>query len=119
MKIDEIVRMQKSYREGVAHHSGPESCVGDRKVVDEALTGEHSGWPLSREILIKNRGADVLLICGRQHRSGRNREPRPILARSKTPCMSGTISYGNREILHLSAEEGAADRIGKSKDARR
>jgi hypothetical protein len=50
MKIDEIARMEKSYREGIASYSGPESCVGDRKVVDEALTGEHSGWPLSREI---------------------------------------------------------------------
>jgi hypothetical protein len=33
--------------------------------------------------------------------------------------MDGNTLHGNREIPSLSADEGAADRIGKSEDARR
>ena len=35
--------------EGVANHIGPESCAGLREGVGEALTGERTGQPLSRE----------------------------------------------------------------------
>ncbi|GAB2188316.1 hypothetical protein LAB1_56270 [Roseibium sp. LAB1] len=37
------------YIEGVATHSGPESCGYDREVMREALTGGSAGQPLSRE----------------------------------------------------------------------
>ena len=42
--------MKEPHIEGVATHDDPESCVGDRKVDGEALTGAHAGWVLSREI---------------------------------------------------------------------
>lgn len=42
--------MQEPHAEGVANHSDPESCAGDRKGVGEALTGAVMGWVLSREI---------------------------------------------------------------------
>jgi hypothetical protein len=32
--------------EGVANHGGPESCVGARKGVGEALTGVRAGWDI-------------------------------------------------------------------------
>ena len=35
--------------EGVANHSGPESCAVAREGVGEALTGVRIGQPLSRE----------------------------------------------------------------------
>ncbi len=38
--------MKEPYREGVAIHSGPKSCVGVRKGHDEALTGVRTGWAL-------------------------------------------------------------------------
>ena len=44
--------MQVSYSEGLAIHTGPESCVGIREDAGEALTGEHIGKPSSRESLI-------------------------------------------------------------------
>ena len=44
--------MQVSYSEGVANHTGPESCVCIREDVGEALTGERIGQPSSRENLI-------------------------------------------------------------------
>lgn len=32
--------------EGVANHGGPESCVGAREGVGEALTGARAGWDM-------------------------------------------------------------------------
>ena len=37
------------YGEGVANHTGPESCVDARKGIGEALTGEVRAGLLSRE----------------------------------------------------------------------
>lgn len=42
--------MKESDVEGVATHDGPESCVEARKGLGEALTREHAGRVLSREI---------------------------------------------------------------------
>ena len=44
--------MRVLYGEGVAIHTGPESCGGGREAVGEALTGERIGQPSSRESLI-------------------------------------------------------------------
>ena len=41
--------MKEPYGEGVASHTGPESCVDGRKAIGEALTGVRAGWVLSRE----------------------------------------------------------------------
>jgi RNA-directed DNA polymerase len=116
--------LKVSYIEGLAIRSGPESCVGDREVEGEALTGERAGWVLSREIHAPPRGgilrgADVLEKNGRPH-SGRRfgKTPRDP-ARSQTPGMYGCTSFGNREIPFLSVAAGCADRIGKSQDVRR
>ena len=43
--------MKESYGEGVASHTGPESCTAARKGVGEALTGVLAGQVLSRESL--------------------------------------------------------------------
>jgi hypothetical protein len=42
--------MKEPYTEDLASRGGPESCVGARKDVGEALTGERIGEVLSREI---------------------------------------------------------------------
>ncbi len=39
-------RMEEPYIEGVATHDGPESCVGFREEVGEALTGVRIGWAI-------------------------------------------------------------------------
>ena len=112
--------MEVSYGEGVAIHTGPESCAVDREVGGEALTGECAGRVLSREISgFQLRGADVLDTGGRPHRSRRFRETRADPARSETPSTHRSTSHGNREIPRLPAARGTAGRIGKSKDARR
>jgi hypothetical protein len=118
--------MKESYGEGIANPTGPESCgVVDRKVAAEALTGVRTGRVWSREInaLWREpwllRGADAVEVSGRPHRTLRYRERRSDPARSETPSTYGSILHGNREVPRLSAEQGAADRIGKSKDVRR
>ena len=116
--------MKESNSEGVATHTGPESCVGVRKDGDEALTGGRAGRVLSREIHDPPeweglRGADVVEVDGRPHCVRRQREARVDPARSETPGMLGHTAHGNREVPRLSAAEGAAVRIGKSKDSRR
>ena len=51
--------MQVPCSEGVANHTGPESCAVHREVPGEALTGVRAGQPLSRE-RISSPGADAV-----------------------------------------------------------
>ena len=117
--------MKVSYVEGIANHNGPESCVGVRKDEDEALTGVRAGRVLSREIhaLPRKRqvlrDADAVEVSGRPHRVHRPRKVCLDPARSETPSMYASTLSGNREIPRLPEAEGAAGRIGKSKDVRR
>jgi hypothetical protein len=117
--------MKVSYSEGVATHTGSESCTLVRKDEGEALTGVRAGQPLSREIEPPSRkrwpllGAHAVERSGRQNWERRYRETLLDLARSKTLRMHASTLSGNREIPCLSVEEGIADRIGKSKDAHR
>lgn len=114
--------MKASYGEGLATHTGLESCIGARKGAGEALTGVRVGQVLSREIETPSRkrwllrGAHAVEIVGRQNWERRYRETLLDSARSKTLSMYVSTLSGNREILCLSPE---GERIGKSKDARR
>jgi len=89
------------------------------------LTGGCTGRVVSREIhaLLRKqqvlRDADAVEAVGRQHQVHRHRKVYQDPARSETPCMYASTLFGNREIPRLSAEERTADRVGKSKDARR
>ncbi len=117
--------MKVPYGDGLATHTGPESCVGAGDCVREALTGGRAGWVLSREIHAPPRerwvlrGADAVEEGGRQHRVRRYGEAHRDPARSETPSMHGSISGGNREIPRSSVGTGSTDRIGNPKGARR
>ncbi len=116
--------MKESYGEGLTPHAGPESCGDVRKGVVEALTGESTGRVLSREIHAPPQGglllgADAVEEGGRQHWACRQGETCLDLARSETLSTYRSTSNGNREIPRPSATEEVADRIEKSKDARR
>ena len=110
--------MKESYVEGLATHSDPESCVTVREGSGEALTGARAGRVLSRE---RNclRGADAVGEGGRPHPVRRYCETYRDPARSETPCTYGNTSRENREIPCPPAADGAAGRVGKSKDAPR
>ena len=111
--------MQESYGEGVATHTGPESCATVRKDRSEALTGEGAGRVLSREIHEPLRGADAVEVGGRPHQMHRHRKVRLDPARSETPSMHASTSHGNREIPCPPGAQQAPGRVGKSKDTRR
>ena len=108
--------MKVSCSEGLANHTGPESWLGDCEVAGQALTGEPAGWVLSREIFMI-RGADGVLLHGRQYRQRREREPLSGPARSETPCMQGSTRSGTREIPS-SASPGGEVRAENPKGGR-
>lgn len=49
VKIGEVLRAEMPHAEGLATHGGSESCVSNREVTGEALTGVCAGLVLSRE----------------------------------------------------------------------
>jgi hypothetical protein len=53
--------VQVHHDEGVANRIDPESCAVAREGISEALTGERTGQPLSRESTLIP-GADVVLL---------------------------------------------------------
>ena len=110
--------MKVPYGEGLATHTGPESCVYTRKGVGEALIGEVRAGLLSRERCCKLWGADVVHKSGRQHRLHRYREMWPNPAWSKTPCTYGSSSSGNREVPRLASGDGAEVRAVNPKGDR-
>ena len=104
--------MKESYGEGPASHTDPESCVGRRKATGEALTGAHADQPSSSEI--SSTGTPTLFIeaegnigCGAIRKSCLSP------AESKTLCMRGNSSHGNREIPSAPVGVGATGRSEK------
>jgi hypothetical protein len=108
--------MKESYSEGLANRAGLGSYAGIREDAGGTLIEVRAGWVLSREMATQNQGADAVMRRGRQHRLQRMPMLQKNPARSKTPCMHGNILVGDWEIPRSSAQ---ADRVGKSKDARR
>ena len=110
--------MKEPYSEGVAIHTGPESCIVTRNGESEALTEGRIGWVWSHEIrfIAGKRCSGTPTPSGwRKAILGTSmmREAfRP--AWSETPGMCGNTLSGSREIPSLSVE--LADCIGKSKD---
>ena len=110
--------MKESCGEGLATHTGPESCGVVREDVVEALTGVRAGRVFSRE-RTPLRGADAVRTSGRHHLARRYRETLRSPAWSETPRTYGNTLSGNREILCSPSADGAAGRVEKSKDVRR
>jgi hypothetical protein len=59
--------VQVHRNEGVAIHIDPESCAKPREGISEALTGECTGQPLSRERPLFPDADVVLLTEGKTH----------------------------------------------------
>ena len=110
--------MKVPYGEGLAIHTGPESCVYIRKGMGEALTGGVRAGLLSRERCGKLWGADAVHKSGRQHRSYRYREMRSDPAWSKTPSTYVSSLHGNREVPRLALPNVGKVRAVNPKGAR-
>ena len=107
--------MKELHGEGVATHTGPESCGVVRKDGVEALTGVRAGRVLSRESSFL-RGADAVRRSGRPDPGHRYRKMLRDPARSQTPGTYGNTLRGNRENP---CSPRATGRVGKSIDVRR
>jgi hypothetical protein len=88
--------MEELYAEGVAIHGGPESCVGAREGVGEALTGARVG----RAIEPRNHqfGVPTPSPWWKATRPAALCETLVGPARSKNHGMHGTSKRENREI---------------------
>ena len=116
--------MRVPYDEGLASHVVPESCVDDRKVGGEALTGEVRAGLLSPENLL--RSADAVMTGGRQQWASRQCEGRSHSAWSKTPRTHRSISqgrtplpFGSREIPGLAWVTAQARAVNPKGERRR
>ena len=99
--------------EGVASHTDPESCAGTREGTGEALTGAHTGQPLSCEINPSR--VPTLFIHMEGHIvHGVTRESCTDPAQSETLSMCGNSMRGSREIPEVPAE-ALAGRSEKAK----
>ncbi len=110
--------MKVLYGEGVATHTGPESCGDVCEGMAEALTGDCVGQVLSRERLVLQ-DADDVNNYGRQHSPLRYRKRWTDPAWSETLGMHISFSHGNREIPQPTPENGAGVRVENPKGARR
>ena len=63
--------MKESHSEGIADHTGSESCGEPQEGLAEALTGESTGRAIEPRNYMKLRDADALSLCGRLHRQQR------------------------------------------------
>jgi RNA-directed DNA polymerase len=106
--------MKEPYGEGVASHTGPESCAGRREAAGEALTGVHADQPLSSEI--NSSGTPTRLTTAEGNiEQGVRRESCSGPAESKTLCMRGNSLRGNREVPSVPLADGAMGRSEKVK----
>lgn len=104
--------MKESYGEGLASHTGPESCAGRREAAGEALTGVHADQPLSSEI--NSIGMPTLLTKAEGNiEHDDTRKPCSGPAESKTLCMRGNSLHGNREVPSAPTADGAMGRSEK------
>lgn len=105
--------MQVPCSEGIANHTGPESCAAHREVPREALTGVHAGQPLSRE-----RNSIRVPTSSDSRKATRMGAPSQAPARPgvvEDPGMHARSLHGNREIssLTVGACTRPVARIGK------
>jgi hypothetical protein len=95
------------YGEGIANHTGPESCAAYREVCGEALTGERAGQPIEPRN-ISHPGGRRSYVCGRQNERVRNASARTVL-RGRRPWHVRKLFVwepGDLQVDHLHSRGG-------------
>jgi hypothetical protein len=98
--------MKESYGEGLATHTGPESCGAACEGGIEALTGARAGWVMSRETTFF-RDADAVEVSGRLYPLHRYREMQQGPARSETIDDVAVSGKGSEGRLFVFPHEAA------------
>ncbi len=109
--------MQVSYDEEVAIHIGPESCAAVREGRGEALTGECTGQPLSRERVLFWVPTPCIRWKATCPVATAQASGRPGVVRD--PGMCGCSLRGNREISRSTVRQQPSVRIGKARSRSR
>lgn len=110
--------MQESHAERLATHSGPESCGVPRKGRAEALTGVRAGRAIEPRKQLSPGRRRIRNMRKAALGASPSRDAFGSCA-VEDPGTYGNTSHENREVLGSPAADGAAGRVGKSKDARR
>jgi len=108
--------MKVSYSEGLANHTGSESCGDAREGVCEALTGKVRPGIQPRKTSPPD--ADAVRRGGRQHRMRRHSKAR-MSPRGHRPAHVSKHLVWEPGGPAFSRAEDALGRIGKSEDVRR
>jgi hypothetical protein len=107
-----------SHSEGLAHHTGPESCGHGCEAMVEALTGDRIGQPSSRERISAPDADTVLCVEGNTGTDAKRVRSRSGVVRD--PGMCRRSLRGNREISRLAAGGRPPPvRIGKARSRSR
>ena len=109
--------MQVPCDEGVVIRIGPESCAVAREGPGEALTGERTGQPLSRESFLFWVPTQCILRKATRLGASARAPRRPGVV--KDPGMCGRSLGGNREISRPTVRQPPPVRIGKARSRSR
>ncbi len=109
--------MQVHYGEGVANHTGPESCAVYREVCGEALTGERAGQPLSRETFLIQDADVVAKTEGKTF--GRDIASARAVLRGRRPWHARTFLAREPGDLQFDHSPTGVVRVGKARSHNR
>jgi hypothetical protein len=108
-----------SYGEGLASHSGPESCVCDRKVVDEALTGGAASRDIEPRKPLKEQDASAVDASEGQYRTNRTGKVIRVLRGRRPRARAQAFYTGTGRSWNRPCGDGCMFRSENPEGARR
>jgi hypothetical protein len=107
------------YGEGLASHSGPESCVDGRKVVGEALTGGAASRDIEPRKSHKEQDASAVQVSEGQHQSNRPGKVVRVLRGRRPRARAQAFYTGTERSWNRPCVDGCMVRSENLKGARR
>jgi len=107
------------YGEGLATHSGPESCVCIRKDAGEALTGGAASRDIEPRKSHKEQDASAVHLSEGHHQASREGEADRVLRGRRPRARAQTFHAGTERSWTWPNEDGRSVRDENSKETRR